>query len=169
MMTSPKIVDRQAFADFEGFRVYTQAYRLVFFHVFTGQPDPQVYDALSTWSPHEALLLLEVNEDQGFLRQTLIAAELTKGKNAASRPLVELRGLGAWADRAIVGFTEDPALFEKIVRDGRNAISTKVATLTRKACRSLQTMNGQAVNGQVVNGQVVNGQVVNGQRIKRPT
>ena len=137
MKTPMKTIERRSFATFEDFREFARGVRLLFFHVFAGQPDPDVLDALSTWSPHETLLLLEVGEDQGFLRKTLITPEVRLGQIPVSKPLSQMRGLGAWANGTIVGFTEDPILFDKIVRTGRHAISIPIQTPTRQVYRKL--------------------------------
>ena len=147
-MASPlRIIQQQSFACFEEFRECAKQVRLLFFHVYTGQPDPLVFEALSTWSPNEALLLMDVDEDRGFLRNTIAPSSITKDKTAPSRPLIELRGLGAWADRSIVGFTEIPDLFDHIVRQGREAISTKVDTMPAHALKPLQTMQVKRPKG----------------------
>lgn len=114
-----KALERKAFSTFVEFRTYAQMFRVLFFHVFSGQPDKRVLDEFSTYNAHEALLLFDVGDDLGFLQDNLISIDLTRDGKPVSKPLIEMRGLGAWAKGKVVCATEDPEFFDDVVRTTR--------------------------------------------------
>lgn len=117
-----KTIERRAFANFDEFRQHVQEFRLVFFHVFDATPDQRVLDEFGTYSAHELVVLLDVREDKGFLGQNLIGIDITRDKRTVSKPLIEMRGLGAWAKGRVICATEDPTLFDDVVRTARQYI-----------------------------------------------
>jgi len=76
-------------------------------------------DALGNCGDDEALLLLNVAEDQGFLRQTQVTTEITQDHRFISKPLCDLGGLWAWAKGTLIDFCEDHFGVERVIQNGR--------------------------------------------------
>ena len=73
-----KTPERRSFADIQEFRDYARnAARLVYYHVFRGTPDPKMIGALAGCGPEEALVLLDLDEDRGFLTGTDVTVDIT--------------------------------------------------------------------------------------------
>ncbi len=92
------------FASFDEFKHNLVAKELLFFHVFHGTPSDDVLRLLSEGKENERVLLLDVAKDRGFLNGTPIT--VTSDRKFVSKPLAEMRGVGAWAKGAFFGFEE---------------------------------------------------------------
>jgi hypothetical protein len=107
-----------AFSSFEEFKKRAVK-ELVFFHVFEGNPSAAVQKLLSTCQENECILLLDVGNDRGFLKNTPIKVSVTADSHPVSKPLGDLRGLGAWAKGMNFGFEENEAAFESFISTAR--------------------------------------------------
>jgi hypothetical protein len=92
---------------------------LLFFHIFEEHPNNRLLQLLSHCADNERVLLLDVAKDTGFLRNTPITVDITANRTFASRPLAELRGLGAWAKGTFFGFEENEAEIGSFVSKAR--------------------------------------------------
>lgn len=94
---------------FDDFSLHLRARMLVFFHVYEVDC-PEVGEALETATPRdERLLRLDVHSDRGFLANTVITVDILRpSREFVQRPLLELRGLGAWTKGTMVFFESDP-------------------------------------------------------------
>ena len=101
--------ERKSFADIQEFRDYARdAAGLVYYHVFRGAPDPRMIDALAGRGPDEALVLLDLDEDRGFLAGTDVTVDITPERVFITMKMAERPGLGAWAKGTSVDFVADP-------------------------------------------------------------
>lgn len=94
--------------------------KIVYFHVFDLAADPLVKELWASARPGETLLLLDVNADRGFLSSTPITIEITSDRQFISKPLVQLRGLGAWARGVLIGFETNPMQWRDLLIKSRN-------------------------------------------------
>ncbi|MFO0968584.1 MAG: hypothetical protein U0793_23760 [Gemmataceae bacterium] len=93
--------------------------KIVYFHVFDSAPDSLITELLASTRPDEHLLLLDVNADRGFLSNTPITLYITSDRQFISKPLVQLRGLGAWARGVLVGFETRPDQWREFIKKCR--------------------------------------------------
>jgi hypothetical protein len=114
----PSFVNTE-FASLDEFKNYTVRNELLFFHVFEDCPNHRILQLLSECADNERVLLLDVANDTGFLKNTPITVEITADRRFISRPLAELRGLGAWAKGTLFGFEENEAEIGSFVSKAR--------------------------------------------------
>jgi hypothetical protein len=110
---------RTSFASLEEFKESLVKGELLFFHVFERVPSAWVLNTLADGREGERLLLLDVNEDRGFLAATPITVEIRPDGSMPTRPLIELRGLGAWGRGTLYGFEQDAARISEFVVKAR--------------------------------------------------
>jgi hypothetical protein len=113
---------RQSFADFRGFREFAcHAATLVYYHVFYRDLDADLIASLleSDCEPDEALILLDIAEDRGFLKQTDVTVDITPDRVFVTRKMAERPGLGAWAKGTFVGFVTKPCDVPDFVEHSR--------------------------------------------------
>jgi hypothetical protein len=110
-----KSVEQRSFSDSDQFREYAMIAPLLYFHVFEGKPDQRFLDALSGCGDDEALLLLDVAEDQGFLKKTRVTTEITPERRFISKALCELRGLWAWGKGTVIDSVSEPADVGRVI------------------------------------------------------
>ncbi len=101
-----KRIDQQAFRNKVEFLKYSMVAPVVYFHIFEGQPDSEILRALDECSDDEALVLLDVLDDQGFLRDTTRTVEISTDHQFVGKPLLEHRGIGAWAKGTLVAWAD---------------------------------------------------------------
>ncbi|MBL8797844.1 MAG: hypothetical protein JNM56_28360 [Planctomycetia bacterium] len=104
-----KAIEQRAFRDMDEFREFAARFPVLYFHVFEGSPDDQTIAAFKKCGDDEALVLLDVADDLGFLDQTQVTVEVTRDHQFVSKPLRLLRGVGAWAKGTLVDFAQDTA------------------------------------------------------------
>lgn len=103
-----KSIERKSFADLREFREYAwNTARLVYYHVFDRVPDRLVIESLAGCGPDEALVLLDVAEDRGFLTQTDVTVDITPDREFITRKMADRPGLGSWAKGTPVRFVTD--------------------------------------------------------------
>ena len=112
-----KSIERASFLNEAEFREYAGKTALMYFHVFSGSPDQGMMDALSECGPEEALVLLDVEEDRGFLKEA---------------GLDKRCGLGAWTKSAFIDFTDTVEGVLDVVRNGRRFAFPPVRTSEEK-------------------------------------
>ena len=105
------------FATFGDFKKSAAHVKLVFFHIFEGRPSKAVLKLLSACEDIHTALLLDVGNDLGFLRNTLMSVN-GNGKTVA-KTWSEFRGLGAWANGEVFGFEENEAEMASFVAKAR--------------------------------------------------
>lgn len=119
----PRKFLKAAFSNLDELRRAFGGGQLVFFHVFKGQPNMSLLKVLAHCLRDEPVLLLDVAQDGGMLRDTPVNGALSTGQVRLT-PLVNLRGVGAWADGAVIGFEEQDAqvpAFVAATRQSRQA------------------------------------------------
>lgn len=105
-----KNIERKSFTNWKEFIAYAwKAAPLVYYYVFNGTPDQRMLDALGDLGPDEALILLDVTEDQGLLRDTKVAVDISPEHEFITRSMGERSGLGAWARGALLDFATEPS------------------------------------------------------------
>jgi hypothetical protein len=115
-----KSIERRSFANLQEFREYAwNAARLVYYYVFDGTPNQRIIDSLAGCGPDEALVLLDVAEDRGLLRQTDVTVDITPDREFVTRKMAEYPGLGAWAKGTSVRFVTDPSDVPSLVEYSR--------------------------------------------------
>jgi len=115
-----KSIERASFATMREFCEYAwKAGRLVYYYVFNGTPDQRMIDALAACGPDEALVLLDVAEDRGFLKQTNVTVDITPDHEFITRKMAERPGLGGWAKGAFLEFVTDPADVPRLIEYSR--------------------------------------------------
>ena len=113
-------VRNASFASLDAFKTVLGDARLIFFHVFEGEPEANVLRLLDASSHDELLLLLDVGNDEGFLASTPITVEITEPpRQFRSKPLIELRGLGAWAKGTLFDFETNSDRFSDFIKKAR--------------------------------------------------
>lgn len=116
-MTQSKSVSLKSFDDF---KTLLGDATLVFFHVFEREPESSVLKHFEAPSHDELLLLLDVKADEGFLAHTPVTVEVTDApRQFLSKPLIQLRGLGAWAKGTLVDFETHPDRLQDLIRKAR--------------------------------------------------
>jgi hypothetical protein len=107
------------FASLDEFKNSLARNELLFFHIFEKHPNNRVLQMLSQCADNERVLLLDVANDTGFLKNTPITVDITADRRIISRPLAELRGLGAWAKGTLFGFEDNEAEIGSFVSRAR--------------------------------------------------
>jgi hypothetical protein len=108
-----------AFSNLDDFKKNLVAKELLFFHIFEGSPNKGVLGLLAECEENERVLLLDVAIDKGFLKNTPITVIVTADRQFMSKPLAELRGLGAWAKETFFGFEDNEAAFGSFISKAR--------------------------------------------------
>ena len=115
-----KSIERVSFANIQEFRDYaSKASRLVYYYVFNFTPDQRMIDPLSACGQDEALLLLDITQDRGLLRQTDVTVDITPDREFVTRKMSEHPGLGAWAKGTFVDFVTDPSDIPSLIEYSR--------------------------------------------------
>jgi hypothetical protein len=92
---------KTSFASAEKLNEYLAKNEFIFFHVFNHEPGDHVLKLLAQHSERERLFLFDAAQDAGFLRSVPVPRGQTE-----SASLVDLRGIGAWANGALIGIEE---------------------------------------------------------------
>ncbi|MCA9032935.1 MAG: hypothetical protein KDA66_19105, partial [Planctomycetaceae bacterium] len=83
-----------AFTSLDDFKAVLGDAQLIFFHVFQNEPEVSLLRLFEASSKNELILLLDVEQDRGFLKGTPVTVEITNApRQFLSKPLIELRGL----------------------------------------------------------------------------
>ena len=106
---------RATFSNFEEFKKEASANEPLFFLVFEKRPNDTVLKLLAEHADCERVLLLDVAEDRGFLKNTPITVDGTPAREVLSKPLAELRGIGAWARGTFLGFEVNEAAMASFI------------------------------------------------------
>jgi hypothetical protein len=115
-----KSIERASFASVMEFCEYAwKAGRLAYYHVFDGMPDQHMIDALADCGPDEALVLLDVSEDRGLLKQTNVTVDIMSDHEFVTRKMAERPGLGGWAKGAFLEFVTDPSDVPRLIEYSR--------------------------------------------------
>lgn len=112
-------MESKAFRNLDEFRSYASGFRLLCFHVFRGVPDDAMMKSLPPLEDGEQFILLNANEDQGFLTTTPVTVEITSDRHFLSRPLLELTGIGTWGKGTLYGFSSDHNYINEMVEKAR--------------------------------------------------
>lgn len=109
-----------SFKSFDDFKSVLGDARLIFFHVFEGEPESSILQHFEAPSQGELLLLFDVERDEGFLARTPVTVEITDApRRFLSKPLIQLRGLGAWAKGTLVDFELHSDRYPELIRKAR--------------------------------------------------
>jgi len=104
-----KRAERMSFADLREFRDYARDYaRLVYYYIYRGTPDPSMIEALTGCVDDEALILLDIEEDRGFLASTDATVEITPDRDFIAKKMADRPGLGAWFKGTSLDFATLP-------------------------------------------------------------
>jgi hypothetical protein len=112
------VIERRSFESETEFREFCRAAGMVYFYIYAATPNPAVVEALvRETGPGETILLLNADDDRGFLRGT---TELVRenGKLRA-KPLIEMRGVGSWANGTVGGYYDSEAEVPNVVANAR--------------------------------------------------
>ena len=112
---------RVAFSSIDQFKKTLGEAKLVFFHVFDSESNPNLLSLFATSTDDEILLLMDTREDQGFLASTPIVVQVTAPpRQFISKALLGMRGIGAWAKGTFFGFEESEENFAAFLDNARS-------------------------------------------------
>ena len=113
-------IQSASFTSLDDFKTVLGDARLIFFHVFAGEPEVSILRLFEASSQDELLLLLDVEQDRGFLKGTPVTVEITDApRQFLSKPLNELRGFGAWAKGTLIDFEVDSNRYSDLIKKAR--------------------------------------------------
>jgi len=116
-----KTVEKRAFVNDREFREYCRIAKVVYFYIYESVPDETTLTTLdNTAGPDEAVVLLDVSTDRGFLHNTTRTVEILRNPlRFVSKPFAETPGVGAWVHGTMVGFAETEAQLAALIRESR--------------------------------------------------
>lgn len=113
-------VQTASFTSLDDFKTVLGTARLIFFHVYEGEPAVSILRHFEASSQDELLLMLDVEQDKGFLNGTPVTTEITETpRQFVAKPLNELKGLGAWAKGTLVDFEVDSNRYSDLIQRAR--------------------------------------------------
>lgn len=114
-------IDHTSFSTFSEFKSVLAKARLVFLHVFAGAPNEKLLSLLDPSLKNELLVLLDRDADAGFLASTPIVVDVSAPpRKFVTKQLIDLRGVGAFAKGAMVGFEENEQNFSAFISKSRD-------------------------------------------------
>jgi hypothetical protein len=112
-------VERKSFENVDAFRQFASHVPLLYFHVFDRVPNERILLALHDCRDDEEVVLLDVAEDSGFLREAQVTVGITQDHQFISQPLSEVHGVHAWAKGTLIAFASDPGEVPELMQKAR--------------------------------------------------
>jgi hypothetical protein len=107
-----------SFKNTESFRKYACQSPILYFHIFRKTPNESLLSVLQP-SEMERVILLDVEEDLGFLTGEHVTIDVTSDHKFVSKPLSQTSGLGAWAKGVLVDYVDAACLIPDLIKKSR--------------------------------------------------